>query len=283
MDGFIDPDVGPLPRLDLSGASQLRELHLAAYPYTLLYGVPLGQLTTLRMDGRGLAEDLTILRSCKSLVKLTLRKGDPELNLILPSSPEVVHLPHLESLVVTSSSIFKYLFLPLLRRLQFPLTRKGVADLLPLIAKWGCTLESLVVALGNPYDILRQLLAATPSLKELHLDFSLARSNWTTTVLRNTNVLPTTVEMLDVDDIVPQLEALRITWYAYAQYIPRELKSFLRKKALESKSGGVFKSFTLMLPHCMEELVGSSLVGELKVLSDNEFKADIVTRANASQ
>ncbi|KAJ7057561.1 hypothetical protein C8F01DRAFT_1233013 [Mycena amicta] len=229
--GSRAPDLGPIPSLDLSGASQLLRLRLTTFPCTRLLGVRWRQLTALNMAhyGRHLPEDLAILRACKSLVELTVRHGHPEL--LLPASSEVVHLPHLESLLVTDASIMKYLFLPLLRRLSLPLSRKAVQNMLPLISAWGCTLEALEL---TPQEILPelfpQLLAAVPSLKQLHLDFTDHRPDY---------FFPKIVGMLNAESVLPQLEALRITWRFPSEdgeYIYGELRSFLRKKALESKS-----------------------------------------------
>ncbi|KAJ7059839.1 hypothetical protein C8F01DRAFT_205797 [Mycena amicta] len=278
--GSRAPDLGPIPSLDLSGASQLRKLRLTTFPGTRLLGVRWRQLTALNMAhyGRHLPEDLAILQACKSLVELTVRHGHPEL--LLPPSSEVVHLPHLESLVVTDASIMKYLFLPLLRRLALPLSRKAVQNLPPLILAWGCTLEALELTSTTPQEILPelfpQLLAAVPSLKRLHLDFTDRRPDY---------FFPKIVGILNGDSVVPQLETLRITRRFPSEddeYIYGELRSFLRKKALESKSVRVFKSFTLILPEdtrpSERELVGR----ELKVICRDEFSADVIIQSNAS-
>ncbi|KAJ7055786.1 hypothetical protein C8F01DRAFT_1234294 [Mycena amicta] len=266
--GSRSPDVRLLPSLNLYGASQLRELRLFTFPCTLLHGVPLEHLTTLNMAhyGTPLLDDLTILRSCNSLGRLTLYNGGPEP--ILPTSPEVVHLPHLESLLVTSTSIMRHLFLPLLRRLTMRLSHYAVQDVLPLIPKWGCTLEALeVIPQAILPELFPQLLAALPSLKELHLECTYIFPN---------GLLPETVGMLNGEGILPQLEALRIICYFSAageEYIPRQLRDFLRKKA---KSVRVFKSFILILPRDTSPSEGEWVMGQLKVLSDNKFNTDVV-------
>ncbi|KAJ7059895.1 hypothetical protein C8F01DRAFT_1253982 [Mycena amicta] len=266
--GASDPGPPP-PSLDLLGASQLRDLRLFMFPYTL--HVPWKQLTTLHMPDYRIhsllpVDDLTTLRWCNSLVHLNLY-GDNA-----PGSPEVVHLPHLKSLDITNTPIMSHLVLPLLRRLTMPLNHYTVQHVLPLIPKWGCMLETLEL---TPEEILPQLfpqlLAAIPSLKKLHLRF---------TSRVEADFLSKTMEMLNAEVVLPQLEALRITWhFSSKDDIPEELRGFLRKKALEPKFGRVFKSFTLIQPYETSPSEHESVLGELKVLSDNEF--DIVIR-NAS-
>ncbi|KAJ7057562.1 hypothetical protein C8F01DRAFT_1306274 [Mycena amicta] len=270
---FRNPGDPPPPTLDLLGASQLRDLRLFRFPYTLR--VPWKQLATLHMTDyptHSLLEALTTLRSCNSLVHLNLygMYGDN-----IPAAPEVVHLPHLESLVITNSPIMRHLFLPRLRRLTMPLNHPAVQNVLPLIPKWGCTLETLEL---TPQAILPQLfpqlLAAIPSLKKLHLALS---SRY------EADFLSKTMGMLNPEGVLPQFEALRITWhFSSKDDIPEELRGFLHKKALESKLVRVFKSFTLLQPYETSPSERESVLGELKVLSDNEFDI-VIRRQNASE
>ncbi|KAJ7057567.1 hypothetical protein C8F01DRAFT_1306297 [Mycena amicta] len=254
--GSSNPDLEPLPRLDLSGASQLRELHLVTFPYTLLHAVPLRQLTTLHMDhyGTHLLEDLNILPLTNGPATVSGGCSSPT-----PRIPRRHrHLDYEVPLPPFSAST--------------GIAHEAVEDLLPLIPKWGCTLEALELSTlkHTLAQLYPQLLAAIPSLKELHIVFTHPLAEYFS---------PRIVRVLNGDGLLPQLEALQITWGFSSEedeYVSEPLRSFLRKKAMESKSVRVFKSFTLALPDDTSQLERALALNQLKALSDNQFDAELV-------